>query len=152
MPRRRVRYRPDGVIQLRRRVSELEVISLVSGLMFGVFLVQSILIATLLASPALLVITGALAAPGLWGAWIARSVRLAPAPVPTAPRPAAAPGCLTGRQRPSNFRRPPGDLAIFASHSAVGAHTRIGGRRAGPVVRERASPRAPRAAIGGDRR
>ena len=87
MPRRRVRYRPDGVIQLRRRVSELEVISLVSGLMFGVFLVQSILIATLLASPALLVITGGLAAPGLWGAWIARSVRLAPAPVPTAPRP-----------------------------------------------------------------
>ena len=89
MPRRRVRYRPDGVIQLRRRVSELEVISLVSGLVFGVFLFQSILVATLLASPALLVITGAVAAPGMWGAWIACSLRLAPAPVPvpTAPRP-----------------------------------------------------------------
>jgi hypothetical protein len=75
------------VIQLRRRVSELEVISLISGLVFGVFLFQSILVATLLASPALLVVTGAVAAPGLWGAWIARSLRLAPSPVPTAPRP-----------------------------------------------------------------
>ncbi len=89
MPRSHFRHRPDGVIQLRRRVSELEVMSLVSGLVLGVLLFQSILVATLLASPALLVITVAVAAPGVWGAWIARSLRLAPAlaPVPTAPRP-----------------------------------------------------------------
>jgi hypothetical protein len=87
MTRRRFRPRPNGVIELRRRVTDLEVFSLVSALVLTTFLFLSLLVATLLASPALLVIATALAAPGLWGAWLARSVRFAPAAVPTAPRP-----------------------------------------------------------------
>lgn len=68
-------------------MTDLEVFSLVSALVLATLLFESLLVATLLASPALLVIMAALAAPGLWGAWLARSVRLATAAVPTAPRP-----------------------------------------------------------------
>jgi len=87
MPRRRFLLRPDGVIQLRRRVSALAVTYVLSGLSLGVVLFLMVLIATLLASPALLAITAALALPGLWGAWLAHSVRHTPAPLPTAPHP-----------------------------------------------------------------
>lgn len=88
MPRRSFRLRPDGVIQIHRRVSALAVTSVVSGVVLVVFLFVMLLTATLLASPALLAITAALALPGLWGAWLARSVRhTPPASAPTAPRP-----------------------------------------------------------------
>lgn len=87
MPHRPFRLRPDGVIQLRRRVSALAVTYVVSGLVLGVVLFLMLLMATLLASPALLAITAALVLPGLWGAWLARSVRHTRAPLPTAPHP-----------------------------------------------------------------
>ena len=91
MTRHRFRPRPNGVIELRRRVTDLEVFSLVSALVFATFAFLSVVVATILASPALLVIMVALAAPGLYGAWLARSVRLAPAAVPVAPRPPPRP-------------------------------------------------------------
>lgn len=91
----RIRHRPDGVIELRRRHLHDAVVTadaaILLALLVGSLAFMSLVAAMAVAAPGLIAIPGAVSLLGLWAGSLARKARLEPASTEPPPPPPHGP-------------------------------------------------------------